>query len=448
MPHSIWWIRRDLRLADNHALQAALRRGSVVPLFVVDPAIAGPSATSPRRRAFLTRGLAALDADLRARGSRLVVREGRPARAVAGLARELGGAPVFAEEDFTPYARSRDREVASAATLELTPGLAVRHPAQLLNRDGRPFVTFRGFRRAWLASPESPGVFEAPQRLPGIPELRSADVPTAPHVGIDFESGENAGQRALERLVARKAARYTGERDRLDADGTSKLSPYLRFGMVAPARAVDRARSARSEGSSRWIDELIWRDFYISALSHFPPTASVDFAPFGRRLRWRNDLAEFESWKAGLTGYPVVDAAMRQLSATGWINRARMIVASFLVKRLLIYWRWGERWFRSQLVDGDLAANVGGWQWTAGTGPEASPYFRIFNPSLQGARFDPDGRFVRTWVPELRRTPGGAVHRVAGDVVGYPSPVVDHRFARLRALDAYRFALEAQRRSG
>ncbi len=243
----------------------------------------------------------------------------------------------------------------------------------------------------------------------------------------------------------------------MDIDGTSRLSPYLRFGMVSAREAAVAAMEAQaakdsqtSKGLSTWLNELIWRDFYIHILYHYPNVSRESFRENLRAIPWGNDLHAFDAWRFGQTGYPVVDAAMRQLTETGWMpNRARMIVASFLVKDLLIDWRWGERWFMEHLIDGDPAANNGGWQWTAGTGTDAAPYFRIFNPVTQGFKFDPNGVYVRRWVPELSNVPDNAIHEprrltpveqlAAGCVIGrdYPHPIVDHALARERTLAAY-----------
>jgi deoxyribodipyrimidine photo-lyase len=250
----------------------------------------------------------------------------------------------------------------------------------------------------------------------------------------------------------------------MDLDATSVLSPYLRFGMLSAGQAVLAAQQALQnapdknarKGAETWLNELIWREFYIAILYHFPQVSRMSFRENLRDIRWNNDPREFEAWCEGRTGYPVVDAAMRQLRNTGWMhNRARMIVASFLTKDLLIDWRWGERWFMQQLVDGDPAANNGGWQWTAGTGTDAAPYFRIFNPVLQSKKFDPQGDYIRRWVPELTRVPGLYLHapwemtvdqqRDAGCRLGehYPLPIIDHSFARQRTLVAYKNASQA-----
>jgi deoxyribodipyrimidine photo-lyase len=250
-------------------------------------------------------------------------------------------------------------------------------------------------------------------------------------------------------------AGYAARRDRIDLDGTSALSPYLRFGMLSPRLAAVTALEKPGMGASTWLNELIWRDFYISALHHFPDVLTSEFDVRLRAIRWLDQPEDIEAWKTGHSGYPVVDAAMRQMLATGWMhNRLRMIVASFLVKHLLVDWRIGEAWFMQQLVDGDPAANNGGWQWTAGVGMDAAPYFRVFNPVVQAKRFDPEGAYVRRWLPELASVPTTYIHEPwrmpaavqgeAGVRIGleYPSPVVDLGKGRLRALEAYRDARE------
>ena len=284
---------------------------------------------------------------------------------------------------------------------------------------------------------------------------------------MPFPAGEAEAQRRLQAFAAGDGAAIAGYRDgrnRPDLEGTSRLSPYLRFGMLSARQAVVAAQAARRaaltsdarSGSETWLTELIWREFYVSILYHFPHVRSGSFQRQYDRIAWDNDPAAFAAWCEGRTGVPIVDAAMRQLVTTGWMhNRCRMIVASFLVKDLLIDWRWGERFFMRHLVDGDPAANNGGWQWTAGTGTDAAPYFRIFNPVTQGQKFDPDGLYVRRWVPELANVPAKFIHepwklppsdqRRAGCVIGqdYPAPIVDHAWARERTLAAYAQAKEA-----
>ncbi len=466
MTTAIWWVRRDQRLHDNDALRTALANcDTVVPVFVLDPALLTASDVSSRRVAFMFGGLAALDADLRARGSRLIVRRGAPLDELARLVAETGAAAIYAEADPWPYGRRRDAALAAVLPLHLTPGVTVWPADAVLKADGTPYTVFTPYSRAWQAlPPPTPAqLWSPPDRLPAPAErLHSLPIPSepAPPEGALFAPGE---AESLRRLAAfadgsdAPIARYDAARNRMDLDGTSQLSPYLRFGMVSARRAAVAARQVMAavdplarRGAETWHSELIWREFYMAILYHFPHVLEQAFREQYRSIPWRNDEAEFAAWCAGRTGFPVVDAAMRQLAATGWMhNRARMIVASFLVKDLLIDWRWGERFFMQHLIDGDPAANNGGWQWTAGVGTDAAPYFRIFNPALQGARFDPDGTYVRRWVPELESVPAKYIHQPEdmspalqaelGVVIGrdYPAPVVDHGLARERTLAAY-----------
>jgi deoxyribodipyrimidine photo-lyase len=476
---NIWWIRRDLRLSDNQALHAALAAGEpVVPVFILDPRLLAAPAAGEKRRSFLFGGLAALDADLRARGARLILRRGDPAAELARLARETAATAVYAEENVSPYARRRDAEVAAAVPLRLLPGLTIR-PADLVRKaDGGVYTVFTPYSRAWRALP-LPGrsnLWPAPARLAPPPEdlaslpLAEAAPPTPATIG--FPPGEAEARRRLHAFLSAAAAgeqqgaaggssapiaRYANERDRVDLAGTSQLSPYLRFGMVSARKCAVAALEAAAAGGAgqtgaeTWLNELIWREFYIAILLHFPNVLQEAFRPELRAIPWVNDAAQFAAWRAGRTGYPIVDAAMRQLNETGWMhNRARMIVASFLVKDLLIDWRWGERYFMQCLLDGDPAANNGGWQWTAGVGTDAAPYFRVFNPTLQAAKFDPHAAYVRRWVPEVARLPDKLIHapwlapadaqRRAGCIIGrdYSAPIVDHAAARARVLVAYR----------
>jgi len=453
----LWWLRRDLRLADNDALAAALAGGRrVVPVFILDPILLEGPASSPTRTAFLLGGLRALDADLRVRGSRLVVRRGRPAAELARIVAETGATAVYAEDDHSPYARRRDAAAQRVAPLHLVGSAAIRPPGTVLKANGAPYTVFTPFSRAWLAQPlpDPAELRPAPAALPEPGDVAGEPIPAAPALpaGVPFPPGEAEAQRRLAHFLNEGIAAYDERRDRVDLDGTSRLSPYLRFGMVAGRAAAVAALSAQRDGvggAARWLNELIWRDFYSHILYHFPHVAVDNFRPAGR-VAWRNDPDDFAAWCEGRTGYPIVDAAMRQMAESGWMhNRARMIVASFLVKDLLIDWRWGERWFMQKLVDGGPAANNGGWQWSAGTGTDAAPYFRIFNPVTQGRKFDPDGDYVRRWLPVLAGVPTAAVHepwllsaaeqRAAGCVIGrdYPAPIIDHAFARRRALDTY-----------
>lgn len=474
MSTAIGWLRRDLRLADNAALGAALSGAEqVIPVFVLDPTLLERYAGT-KRLAFLLAGLRQLDADLSARGSRLVIRRGDPANEIARLVHESGASLVFAEEDYEPYARQRDGAVASRVPLKQVGSPIVRAPGVVLKANGDPYVVFGPFSRKWKSFPPpraselvpSPEPISTPQGIESVPIPDEPNLPS----GVPFPAGEAEAQRRLRAFVSGHNApiyRYATVRDRMDLDGTSHLSPYLRFGMLSAKQAVvtayqaiERApnKDARHSAQS-WLDELIWREFYECILSYYPEVLKASFRENLRGITWANDEQAFRAWCEGRTGYPVVDAAMRQLVESGWMhNRARMIVASFLVKDLLIDWRWGEAFFMQHLVDGDPAANNGGWQWTAGTGTDAAPYFRIFSPTSQSRKHDPDGNYMRRWVPELAAVPGTYVHtpwtmstmqqREFKCVLGedYPFPIVDHAATRELTLQTYRAAREAHGR--
>jgi deoxyribodipyrimidine photo-lyase len=466
MRTALWWLRRDLRLTDNQALAAALAHADgVIPVFVLDPTLLDSPNVGPKRVAFLMGGLRQLDKDLRARGSRLIVRHGDPRDELTAMLAECDAGAIFAEEDFTPYARQRDGGMAEHLPLHRVGGRIVHPPGTVLKTDGTPYTVFTPFSRRWktLPPPQASAILPAPDRLPAPPEVGSLLIPEEPALPptVPFQPGEAEAQRRLRAFVEGDDPpiyRYAGVRDRLDVDGTSRLSPYLHLGMLSTRQAVVAALEAIAaapdvearKGAETWLNELVWRGFYVHILYHFPDVLQQSFRTNLRAVPWENDEEPFVAWCEGRTGYPVVDAAMRQLLDTGWMhNRARMIVASFLVKDLLIDWRWGERYFMQHLVDGDSASNNGGWQWTAGTGTDAAPYFRIFNPVLQGKKHDPQGAYVRRWVPELAQVPDRFIHQPwkmppevqqkAGCVVGqdYPASIVDHAWARERTLAAY-----------
>ena len=458
----IWWIRRDLRLIDNAALKAADPQGRLVlPVFVLDPVLLDKEA--PRRKAFLIEGLRRLADDLRHCGSRLIVRSGSPLDELTRLVQETGASAIYTEEDYSPYARRRDETAARHLPLRLVAGLTFHHPLSVVKQGGTPYTVFTPFSKAWKALSPPAAVDELPPHFfqPPPPDLTSVNLPPTEGSVKEFPAGGEEASRRLERFFRSSVGKYHLQRDRLDLDGTSQLSPYLHFGMLSIRRVIWRVQQIIQgtpnpqvkKGAETWLNELIWREFYHSILYHFPFVQKEAFRSDLRRFPWRDSALDLEAWKYGRTGYPVVDAAMRQLLATGWMhNRGRMIAASFLVKDLLINWQEGERWFMQQLVDGDLAANNGGWQWTAGVGTDAAPYFRIFNPILQGMKFDPEGDYIRRWVPELAPLPLPYVHepwRLTADLqqrygcrlgVTYPYPIVDHAAARERALAAYQSA--------
>ena len=465
----IWWIRRDLRLFDNQALTAVLTTTHHInPLFIVDPFFAKSTKTGRKRFAFLWRGLHELDRDLRERGGRLIVRHGDPVHILPQIVAETGATAVYATTDYSPYARQRDARVAERVQLHLVDGITVHHPKDVLKADGSPYTVFTPYSRRWKERPfpTHQTIHPPPNRIT-TPNIASDPIPTPDlDVDIPFVAGEKEALRRLTAFTSGENApifQYAEKRNLPHDDLTSKLSPYLRFGMISPrlcvTNAIDAMRRAPSksarQGAEIWLNELIWREFFQTILYHFPQVARQSFRGVYDKIDWANDRVDFERWCNGRTGYPIVDAAMRQLQQTGWMhNRTRMIVASFLVKDLLIDWRWGERWFMQHLVDGDLAANNGGWQWSAGTGTDAAPYFRIFNPTTQSQKFDPNGAYIRKWVPELTAVPDKYIHEPSKmphnlqKQIGveidktYPAPIVDHKWARQRTLAAFKRAKE------
>jgi deoxyribodipyrimidine photo-lyase len=458
---ALLWFRRDLRVHDHPALAAAVEAAdAVVPVFVVDDALLDGRWPAANRAWFMRESLVALRGALEARGAALRVLRGRPVDVLPSFAREAGASDVFATRDASPYGRRRDREVAAAlasagVAFHARRGLYVHEPDALATRDGRPFAVYSPFRRAW-ATRERRAVLGPPDRIPGPPRgprPRPDPIPELGHPTADPalipEPGEVAARRRLDRWIADGIDRYADRRDRMDLDGTSRLSQDLRWGLLSPLEVAERA-AGPGEGRRVFAHELAWRDFYAHVLWHHPRVVREPFLAAFEDLPWRDDRAALEAWREGRTGYPVVDAAMRQLRASGWVhNRARMIAASFLAKHLLVDFRHGEAAFMRHLTDGDVASNDGGWQWASSTGTDPQPFFRIFNPVLQGVRFDPAGDYVRRWVPELAGIDGPAVHSpwtlgptelaTAGVRLGvdYPAPIVDHATARARALDAF-----------
>lgn len=468
MKTTIWWIRRDLRLTDNEALTTALNNGDqVIPVFILDPAILDSANISEKRLAFLFAGLRELDASLRQRGSYLLLREGNPHTELAALMLETDAEFIFAEEDFTPFALRRDQAIAAELPLTLVSGVTWHHPDTIYKQDGTPYTVFTPFSKQWLERPFPipSSVLPAPNHIPtpaNLPSLLSLEQSLS--TSLYFPAGEVEAQRRLSHFIDADDApiyHYAEGRNMVDTQGTSQLSPYFRFGMISARQAVVAARAAfraapnreAQKGAQAWLNELIWREFYIYILYHFPHVLTGNFRPQYDAIPWRNDKKQFEAWQNGQTGFPIIDAAMRQLHTIGWMhNRARMIVASFLVKDLLIDWRLGERHFMQQLVDGDPAANNGGWQWTAGTGTDAAPYFRIFNPTTQSKKFDPNGNYIRHWLPELDNIPDAYIHEPAamppleaqriGFQLGrdYPAPIINRKLTRPLTLAAYKQA--------
>jgi deoxyribodipyrimidine photo-lyase len=462
MPCSIVWFRNDLRLADNPALIAGLGSGrAVVPLYVLDEETEGVRPPGAASRWWLHHSLNALDASLRALGSRLIVRRGPTERVVAEFVAETDAQAVYWNRVYDQGSRERDARlkqafVARGMSAESLKANLLFEPWEVKTLGGEPFKVFTPFWRACrgLASPERP--LPAPRNLPAPDVWPASDpiaslrlLPGAPDwsggLGATWAPGEAAAAHRLETFLDGALASYREARELPAVEGTSRLSPHLAFGEISP-RQVWRAASARgfSAATDKFLAELGWREFAYSLLFHFGDLAQRNFRPEFDAFPWSDEDDAVEAWRRGRTGYPIVDAGLRQLWATGWMhNRVRMIAASFLTKDLMIDWRVGERWFWDTLVDADPASNAAGWQWVTGSGADAAPYFRVFNPVLQGEKFDPTGDYVRRWVPELASLPSEIIHRpwtasrkLPTEI--YPERIVDHAAARGRALDAFR----------
>ncbi|NNG36336.1 cryptochrome/photolyase family protein [Nakamurella aerolata] len=455
MTRSVMWFRRDLRTVDQPALAAAARTGQVVPLFVLDPALLGSAGTVRRDR--LLASLRALDA---ACSGALVVRTGDPVAVVPALAAELGAAAVHVTGEPSPYGRRRDAKVREALHAKhidwaVTGTPYAVGPGRVTKADGTPYRVFTPFSRAWRDhgwhSPArdvrvrwARGVDTEP--LPG--DGPTAASPGSPDERVGYPAGQAAARQRWQQFRDDALAGYDTGRDRPDLDGTSRMSVYLKFGEVHPRTLLaDLVRPGRSMSAAeqRYVTELCWREFYADVLWHQPGSAWADLHPIAMDYAepdYAEPDADFDRWQAGRTGFPMVDAGMRQLAAQGWMhNRLRMITASFLVKHLHVWWPHGARHFLNLLADGDIASNNHGWQWVAGTGTDAAPYFRIFNPVTQGKRFDPSGDYVRRWIPELAHLAGAAAHEPwkhpDGYSGGYPERMLDLAEQRQEALRRY-----------
>jgi deoxyribodipyrimidine photo-lyase len=464
MSTALLWFRRDLRLTDHPALTRALHEfDRVVPVFVLDDALRDGRFASAPREAFMLGCLRALDAGLRERGSGLVIRHGRPEREVVALAEEAGAEAVLWTSDVSPYARARDERVTDAlrgARSRAMPqgGNYVVDVSRPRTQAGKPFVVFTPFFKRWREI-ERRTVHRAPAELPALPSaVRAGRLPAAAAGGElpepHCEPGERAAREALAGWLAGPIDAYADQHDSVASEGTSGLSPYLRWGCLSPAECEQRAARRGGAGAQAWIRQLCWRDFYAHVLLAYPDNARLEYQPKYRELEWHHDDEALTAWREGRTGYPLVDAGMRQLARTGWMhNRARLVVGSFLTKDLHLDWRLGERHFEALLLDGEPAQNNGNWQWVTSVGVDPAPYFRrIFNPVLQQQKFDPDGDYVRRWVPELRAVPAARLaepwtmsageQEAAGCVIGrdYPAPIVVHADERRRAIERYRAA--------
>ncbi|MDR7385636.1 cryptochrome/photolyase family protein [Promicromonospora iranensis] len=458
-PTALVWFRRDLRVADQPTFLAAGQGSRALALFVLDRRLLAPSGAA--RLWFLYGCLRDLDRSL---GGRLLVVEGDPTEVVPQVAHQVGADDVHVAADFGPYGRLRDRGVEQALaeqgrSLVRTGSPYAVAPGRVRTADGGRYRVFTPFRQAWADHGWRPPASTDADHLdwidPASVAVEAVPVPAPPAVTADLpEPGEAAARERWQQFLGAQLDGYATGRNRPDQPGTSRMSVYLKYGCVHPRTLLADLADSTSEGAQAFRTELAWRDFYADVLDQRPDSArrnydraydalATDSGPEAHRL--------FAAWREGRTGFPVVDAGMRQLRAEGWMhNRVRMITASFLVKDLHLPWWWGARHFMRLLVDGDLASNQHGWQWVAGTGTDAAPFFRVFNPVLQGERFDPQGDYVRTYVPELADVAGAAVHKPwalpGGPPAGYPSPVVDHKHERAVALDRYEAVREVRRR--
>ena len=466
---TILWLRQDLRLHDNPALHWAAARGAVVPVYIFDTALPASAKMGGASRWWLHHALTDLANAFQKIGGTLILRQGDPEKIIRELIRETGADAVTWNRCYEPHAIARDTRIKSALqeqSVEVAShnGSLLVEPWVVKTKTGTPFKVYTPFSKACMGMDFGKPV-PAPAKLTLSPSIASdalnnwALLPTAPDwsggMVAAWQPTVKAANELLDEFINTLLADYKTARDRPDKTATSRLSPYLHFGQISPRAVWQRITTAlaqhpeQSAGGECYMRELLWREFSYHLLYQFPQLPTKPFNPRFAAFPWRDDDAALHAWQRGQTGYPIVDAGMRQLWQTGWMhNRVRMVVASFLVKHLLIPWQAGEAWFWDTLVDADLASNAASWQWVAGCGADAAPYFRIFNPMMQGEKFDPDGNYVRQFVPELAKldaeyihapweAPPDVLHR-AGVVLGknYPAPIVDHAAARARALAA------------
>ncbi len=425
-PVSIFWFRRDLRIEDNHTLWEALHgEFPVQPIFIFDSNILDElEDKSDARVSFLHQEIERIHHELRERNSCLDVRIGRPIDIWQQLLSDYDVKMVYANRDYEPYARERDKEVYDFLQSKGIPFKAKKdhvifEKAEIVKDDGLPYTVYTPYSKKWKAHLTENQFKDYPSdEIDNWNSTKSKSIPKLSDVGFTPTSISFPKRETNTNLISK----YHQTRDLPSILGTSRLSLHLRFGTISIRRLVKIALKT----NEKYLNELIWRDFYQAILWHFPDVVHENFHKKYNGIEWRNNESEFKKWTEGKTGYPIVDAGMRELNTTGFMhNRVRMIVASFLTKHLLIDWRWGEAYFAKKLLDYELASNNGGWQWAAGTGVDAAPYFRIFNPYTQTEKFDPDHLYIKKWIPEIG-TPG------------YPEPIVDHKIARQRALDTYK----------
>jgi len=428
---TIFWFRRDLRLDDNAGLYHALKSGNpVLCLFIFDPAILDKLENKRDTRVtFIYDTINDLQQQLEEHGSSLLVIYDDIEKAWHKVLKDYNVAVVYTNHDYEPYAKTRDEAVGKLLSMhhiefKTYKDQVIFEKGEVIKDDGKPYTVFTPYSRKWKQKLNdfylSP--YPTKKHLKNLLEIRQLPIPTLKDLG--FERSEQAipGKNYQEVI-----ANYAEKRDYPSIKGTSHIGIHLRFGTVSIRHLATEANQAKEK---TWLNELIWREFYMMILHHFPKTQDHAFRPEYDRIKWINDEKQFEAWCKGETGYPLVDAGMRELNQTGFMhNRIRMLTASFLAKDLLIDWRWGERYFATKLLDYEMASNVGGWQWTASSGTDAAPYFRIFSPEAQTKRFDPELKYIKKWVPEY------------ADLSKYPKPIIDHAMARDRCLIAFKAAL-------
>jgi deoxyribodipyrimidine photo-lyase len=430
-PITLFWFRRDLRLEDNAGLYYALKQfKNVVPVFIFDTDILMQLPNKADRRVdYIHQALQALQQQLVAMGTSIRVYHGKPVAVFEKLLQTQSIAAIICNKDYEPNAISRDHQVAMLAQANTISFLTYKdqvifEQAEIVKDDGLPYTVFTPFSKKWKNKLNPyylkpyPSLSYIASFLPQIAQR----IPSLADIGFEQTGYVFAPPMINESIIQH----YAEQRDYPALSGTTELSVHLRFGTIS----IRKLAAIALRTNETWLNELIWREFYMAILFHFPHVATRSFKPQYDKIIWRNNEQEFQAWCQGQTGYPIVDAGMRALNATGFMhNRVRMIVASFLTKHLLIDWRWGEAYFAEKLIDFDLSANNGGWQWAAGSGCDAAPYFRIFNPYEQTKKFDKDLTYIRKWVPEFEE-------------FSYPSPIVDHKFARERVLSTYKNALQ------
>jgi len=457
---TIYWVRRDFRVSDNEALSAAAKHGPVIPVYFVSNWNKHHHWTGPKRQHFLCQCLASFAGNLQSLGGRLIIRHGDPVAGLKKLIGETKATAVHYQADPDPHGKSQEQAVARLCEDLGIPlvrhyEVSIHEPDAVETQSGSPYRVYTPFSKAWLALDKTRPIAK-PKALHTPDGIASEPLPTVAHWGLEVpdaqlvEAGEKAARQRLKHALEKVVAGYSDKRDIPSVPGTSRLSQDLRFGLLSArtihAAAVDAAQSAGAaarKGIDKFIKEIAWREFYIAILHHYPDVLEHEFNPDWRGLPWHEPGEQFELWKQGRTGFPIVDAGIRELLATGYMhNRVRMIVAMFLTKDLHLDWKLGESFFMQHLIDGEIASNNGGWQWSAGTGADAAPYFRIQNPWSQTKRYDAEGKYIKKWVPELAKVeakllldPPTDGKPIADD---YPLPCLDHKEERERTLRIFK----------